>query len=127
MKRMIGAQLGLVAISILLGIFLFVSGREHRVFVENKSIGEHKAFKSVVYAIDNQEDVKVKKNKKKVSMVKGSSHEIVVIYKEGGIEKKISREFRLKALEEATISIPGLIGDSEEWIEYKSTKMKQKS
>ncbi len=127
MKRMIGAQLGLVAISILLGMFLFVSGREHRVFVENKSIGELKAFKSVVYAIDNQEDVKVKKNKKKVSMVKGSSHEIVVTYKEGGVEKRVSREFRLKALEEATISIPGLIGDSEEWIEYKSTKMKQKS
>ncbi|GLI56042.1 hypothetical protein PM10SUCC1_15560 [Propionigenium maris DSM 9537] len=127
MKRMIGAQLGLVGVSILLGIFLFVSGREHRVFVENKSIGEHKAFKSVVYTIDNQKDVKIKKNKKKLSNVKGSSHEIVVTYKKDGVEKKISREFKLKALEEATISIPGLVGGSEEWIEYKSTKMKQKS
>lgn len=127
MKRMIGAQLGLVVVSVLLGIFLFVSGREHRVFVENKSIGEHKAFKSVVYTIDNQKDVKVKKNKKKVSRVKGGSHEIVVTYKKDGMEEKISREFKLKALEEATISIPGLIGGSEEWIEYKSTKMKQKS
>ncbi len=127
MKRMIGAQLVLVGVSILLGIFLFVSGREHRVFVENKSIGEHKAFKSVVYTIDNQDDVKVKKNKKKVSMVKGSSHEIVVTYEESGMEKRVSREFKLKALEEAIISIPGLIGGSEEWIEHQSTKMKQKS
>ncbi len=127
MKKMIGAQLGLAVISIILGAILFVSGREHRVFVENKSVGEHKAFKSVVYTIDNQKEIKVKKNKKKLSKVKGSSHEIVVTYKKDGEEQKVSREFKLKALEEATISIPGLIGDSEEWIEYKSTKMKQKS
>lgn len=127
MKKMIGAQLGLVVICIILGVFLFVSGREHRVFVENKSVGEHKAFKSVVYTIDNQKEIKVKKSKKKLSKVKGSSHEIIVTYKKNGEEQKVSREFKLKALEEATISIPGLIGGSEEWIEYKSTKMKQKS
>ena len=127
MKKMIAAQLSLVGIFILLGVFLFVSGREHRVFVENKNIGEHKAFKSVVYTIDNQKETKVKKNKKKLSNVKGTSHQIVVTYKKDGEEQKVSKEFKLKALEEATISIPGLIGDSEEWIEYKSTKMKQKS
>ena len=126
MKRMI-AQLSLVAVMVVLGGMLFVTGKEHRVFVENKSIDGYKAIKKVLYIVDGGKEVKVKKNKKKLSNVKGTAHEIVVIYEKGGETHQIEKSFKLKAMEEASISIPRLINGSEEWIKYESTKTKQKS
>ena len=126
MKRMI-AQLSLVAVMVVLGGMLFVTGKEHRVFVENKSTDGYKAIKKVQYIVDDGKEVKVKKNKKKLANVKGSTHQILVIYEKGGETYRIEKAFKLKAMEEALISIPRLIGGSEEWIKYESTKIKQKA
>jgi len=126
MKRIV-AQLSLVAVMVVLGVILFVTGKEHRVFVENKSIDGYKAIKKVQYVVNGEKEVKVKKNKKKLSKVKGSTHQIVVIYEDGGKTHKIEKSFKLKVMEEASISIPMLIGGSEDWIDCESTKTKQKS
>ena len=126
MKRIV-AQLSLVAVMVVLGVILFVTGKEHRVFVENKSIDGYKAIKKVQYVVNGEKEVKVKKNKKKLSKVKGSTHQIVVIYEDGGKTHKIEKSFKLKVMEEASISIPMLIGGSEDWIDSESTKTKQKS
>ena len=99
MKKLV-AQLGLVIVLIVLGVFLFVTGREHKVFVENKSVEDYKALKEVHY-------------------VKGGTHEIVVTYEKDGESYQIEKSFKLKVTEEALISIPALIGDSEKWIEFK--------
>lgn len=126
MKRVV-AQLGLVAVSVVLGVILFITGKQHRVFVENKSVDEYKALKEVHYVVNGDKEVKVKKNKKKLSNVKGTTHEIVVTYEKGGENLQIEKSFKLKVMEEALISIPRLIGGSEDWIEYKRPKTKQKS
>jgi len=126
MKRVV-AQLGLVAVSIVLGVILFVTGKEHRVFVENKSVDEYKAVKKVQYVVNDDKEIKVKKNKKKLSNVKGTTHEIVVTYEKAGENIQVEKSFKLKVMEEALISIPRLIGGSEDWIEYKRPEIKQKS
>ncbi len=118
------AQLGLVAVMVLIGVYLFISGKEHKVFIENKTAGEYKAVKVAYYTVNDQEEEKIKKRKKKLAKVKGKSHEITVVYKDGDKEQKVTKEFTLGAMDEATISIPSLLGGSAQWIEVESTRKK---
>lgn len=116
------AQLALVAVMLLLSTFLFITGKEHKVFIENKTVGEYKAVKVAEYTVNDQEAVKIKKRKKKLAKVKGRTHEISVTYKNGDKEQTVTKKFTLGAMDEATISIPVLLKDGSDWIEIKSTR-----
>jgi len=105
---------GLVAI-LILAIFLFVTGKEHAIFIINK--GEAYTPKNVYYVLDNEKkEVKIKKKKKKREYVKGTTHEIKVRFEdENGTQVEASRDFKVKLGEKITINV-ALIEDSSKWI-----------
>lgn len=105
----------LIIIMVAVSVFLFISGRQHTVYIENK----YKDIKSidVSYSVDGEKIKKIKANKKKVELVKGRSHNILVEFKgENGDMKKIEKSFTLGATENIEINIPLLINNNDNWI-----------
>ena len=120
--KTIGARAGVILAMILLGIFLFITGKEHAVFIENK--GEEYTPKNVYYILDGQKEIKIKKKKKKREYVKATNHTIVVRFKNvDGIEKKVLKEFKTKMGQKITINV-AMIEDESRWL--KSEKIEEK-
>ena len=71
-----------VLILILIGIFLYIIGKEHKVLIENRdiSVGDITYSAGITYEVrvDNQEISVIKKGERKVARVAGVSHKIVV-------------------------------------------------
>ncbi len=126
MKRII-AWISLTLGLVVLAVFLFISGKEHKVFIENKKIDGIKPLKSVVYVVDDQKKVKIKARKKKVAMLKGTSHKMVLTFKKDGKEVTLEKDFKLKVNGEVVISVPKIIEGRDGWLIYKTPKSKQKS
>lgn len=107
----------LVLIMILLSVFLFVTGRQHMVYVENGKKNDSIKSVDVSYSIDGAKMTKIKPTKKKLELVKGKKHVILVEFKgENGELKSIKKEFILKITENAEISLPLLINQKDNWI-----------
>jgi hypothetical protein len=106
---------GVIIAILILAVFLFITGKEHAIFITNK--GETYTPKKAYYILDGKEkEVKIKKKKKKREYVKGTSHTIEVRFKDrDGNEKKISRDFEAKIGEKISINV-ALIEDEKRWI-----------
>lgn len=116
-------RIGVILAMILLGVFLFISGKEHAVFIENK--GEKYTPKNAYYILDGKKEVKVKKKKKKREYAKGVKHTIEVRFKNiDGVEKKFVKEFEAKMGKKITINIAMIESDS--WIKMENLKSKKK-
>ena len=103
---------------IVLSVILFITGRQHNVYIENKPKGEYVAVKDIRYSLDGEKEKKIKPNKRKAEVVKGRSHKIVVQYKDtDGVTKEIEKKFELKATEDIIIYLPVLTNNGEEWME----------
>ena len=121
MKTII-ARISVILAMILLGVFLFISGKEHAVFIENK--GEKYTPKSAYFIIDGGKEVRVKKKKKKRAYVKGVKHTIEVRFKDvDGIEKKIVKEFKTKMGKKMTINVAMIESDS--WLKIENLEIKK--
>ena len=113
---------GVILVMVLLGVFLFISGKEHVVYLANK--GKSFTPKNVYYVLDGQKEVRVKRNKKKRGYVKGTTHIIEVRFEgQDGVEKKIIKEFETKMGEKNYINV-ALIESDSEW--FKSEKIEEK-
>ena len=113
---------GVILVMVLLGVFLFISGKEHAIYITNK--GTSFTSKSVYYILDGQKEVRIKKNKKKRGYVNGSTHTIEVRFKgKDGVEKKVIKEFETKIGEKNYINV-ALIESESVW--FKSEKIKEK-
>lgn len=68
--------------------------------------------------VDNQEIGVIKKGERKVARVAGVSHKIVVeeIKDKVLIGEKYEKKFKLKINESATVNIPAMINNANEWI-----------
>jgi hypothetical protein len=55
--KTIVARIVVILAMILLGVFLFISGKEHAVFIENK--GEKYTPKKAYYILDGKKEVKI--------------------------------------------------------------------
>jgi len=113
----------LIVALILSGIFLYTIGKEHKVIIDNKDI----TVGDIVYNADNTYKIRVddteigliKKGKRKVVKVTGINHKIVLeeikdeLLTGGG--EKYKKEFKLKTSENATINIPAMINNVNEW------------
>ena len=107
---------------ILLGTFLFISGKEHAVFIENK--GDKYTPKNAYYILDGEKEIKIKKKKKKREYVKGVNHTIEVWFKgAGGNEKKMVKEFKTKMGEKVTINVAMIESDS--WLKIEELKSEE--
>lgn len=120
--KTIAARTGVILAMILLGIFLFISGKEHAVFIENK--GEKYTPKNAYYILDGKKEVKIKKKKKKREYIKGVNHTIEVRFKDAdGVEKKIVKEFKTKMGKKIMINVAMIESDS--WLKIEDLKSKK--
>ena len=108
----------LLGILIVLSGMLFVTGRQHNVYVENKTRDQYVTVKDIKYSLDGEKEKKIKPDKRKAETVKGRSHKIIVEFKdEAGNKKEIEKNFDLKATEDIIIYLPVLVKDENGWLE----------
>ncbi len=119
------ARGGVIVAVLILAVFLFISGKEHAVFITNK--GESYTPKKAYYIIDGREkEVRIKKKKKKREYVKGTNHTIEVRFKDiDGNEIKVSRKFEAKLGEKISINV-ALIEDEKRWITKEKIEKEKK-
>ena len=122
MRKRIIIRITLIIALILIGIFLYTTGKEHKVLIDNKDIivNDNTYGVSTVYKVwvDNQEIGVIEKNKRMVATVTGASHKIVVeeISNQVLSGEKYERIFKFKNNEGAVINIPAMINSLNEWI-----------
>lgn len=120
-RRMI-IRISVIVSLILLGFFLYIVGKEHKVFIDNKEISSgniiYSAEDSYKVWMDNQEIGVVKKGQRKVAKVVGVSHK-VTLQKIRGKDLTgpvYERKFKLNPKEGAVLNIPALINTLDEGI-----------
>lgn len=121
MKRILSwAVVG--AVTIIISVFLFVTGKQHKVMLINGADGVEVPAR-VSYIVDGENADKpksIRANKKGVVYVKGINHEIVIKFKDvDGTNKEITKKFKTKISQEETIDFAGIINGTEDWITYK--------
>jgi len=113
----------LIVVLIFIGIFLYTIGKEHKVLIDNKDItvGDITYSAGATYKVwvDSQGIGLVEKDERKVARVAGASHKIVVeeIKDKVLTGEKYEKRFKLKTNENATVSIPAMINNANEWID----------
>ena len=104
---------------IIIGIFLYVIGKEHIVFIDNRYISisdiTYSPDTTTIYGVrlNNQDTIVIKKDERKMTKVIGASHNILVeeIKDNGLIGERYEKSFKLKINESATINIPAIVKD----------------
>lgn len=124
MKRILSwAVVG--AVTIIISVLLFVTGKQHKVMLINGADGAEVPAR-VSYIVDGENADKpksIRANKKGVVYVKGINHEIVIKFKDAdGTNKEIAKKFKTKISQEETIDFAGIINGTEDWIIYKAAE-----
>ena len=115
-------RISLIVVLILIGNFLYIIGKEHKILIDNKDITvsdiTYSAGTTYEVRVDNQEIGVIKKSERKVARVAGVSHKIVVeeIKDKVLTGEKYERIFKFKSNEGAVINIPAMINNANEWI-----------
>ena len=122
MRKRIIIRITLIAVLLLISVFLYTTGKEHKVLIDNKDtvVNDNTYNASAVYKVwvDDQEIGVIEKGKRMVATVKGASHKIVVeeISNQVLSGEKYERIFKFKNNEGAVINIPAMINSLNEWI-----------
>ena len=124
MKRILSwAVVG--AVTIIISVLLFVTGKQHKVMLINGADGAEVPAR-VSYIVDGENADKpksIRANKKGVVYVKGINHEIVIKFKDAdGANKEIAKKFKARISQEETIDFAGIINGTEDWITYKAAE-----
>jgi hypothetical protein len=115
-------RISLVVVLILIGIFLYTIGKQHKILIDNRDItvGDiaYRAGTTYNIWVDNQEIGMIKKGERIKVMVTGVSHKIIVEEIKDKVlsGKKYEKMFKLKVNEDIVINIPAMINDLNEWI-----------
>ena len=123
MRKRIIIRTTLIVVLILIGIFLYTVGKEHKVLIDNRdiSVGDITYSADTTYKVwvDNQEIGVIEKGGKKMARVKGISHKIVVEEIKDNVltGEEYEKRFKLKTNESATVNLPAMINDKNEWID----------
>ena len=119
MRKRIIIRITLIVVLIIIGIFLYVIGKEHIVFIDNRYISisdiTYSPDTTTIYGVrlNNQDTIVIKKDERKMTKVIGASHNILVeeIKDNGLIGERYEKSFKLKINESATINIPAIVKD----------------
>ena len=111
-------RLVLVAALIALGIWLFYIGREHQIFLDNKTFGDFKALEQVNVSINNGETVELMPRERDMKKVVGSKFEIKaeVFDDKGEISNTITKTINLCFSKDIMINLPAFAGGAENFI-----------
>ena len=111
-------RLVLVAALIALGVWLFYIGREHQIFLDNKTFGDFKALEQVNVSINNGETIELMPRERDMKKVVGSKFEIKaeVFDDKGEISNTITKIINLCFSKDIMINLPAFAGGAENFI-----------
>ncbi len=111
-------RLVVLALLVLLGIWLFYIGREHQIFLDNKTLGEFKALEQVNVSINGGEPVEIMTRERDVKKVVGPKFEIKaeVFNEDGEIEKTVTKTVHVCFSKDIMINLPTFAAESGDFI-----------
>ena len=120
MKRNI-IRLALVIVLIVLGLCLYVLGKEHKIFVDNRDIvingTELKSTNPFIVYVDNVDLEEVGNGKRKVAYSPGPWHTVKAIEKlPDGTTREFVKKFTLSPKDTAIINLPALVSEKDGWL-----------
>ncbi len=120
MKRNL-IRIALVVVLIALGFGLYVLGKEHQIFVDNKDIVingvEYKSENTITVVVDNVDLEEVKKGKRKVAYSPGPWHKITAVeILPDGSTREVERKFTLSPRDVAVVNLVALFEVEEGWL-----------
>ena len=101
-----------------LGFWMFWIGREHQIFLDNKTLGEYKALEQVNVSINGEKPVELMSRERDMKKAVGPKFELKaeVFDEEGNVVNTITRTIEPKCSKDIMINLPALAGGSEEFI-----------
>ena len=113
-------RLVLIAALILLGVCMFFIGREHQIFLDNKTLGDFKALEQVNVTINNGETVELMTRERGVKKIVGTKFEIKaeVFNEDGEISNTVTKEINLclSLSKDIMINLPAFAAGNENFI-----------
>ncbi len=116
MNRRNGVRILLAAALVLLGVYLYVSGKQHQMFVDNMAVeieGKTYAPEALVRAaFDGGEPLELASGDRDVTQVVGPRHsvKIEVLNESGDVVKTLEGEFRWVSTKKGMFSVPAFLG-----------------
>ena len=101
-----------------LGVYLFYIGREHQIFLDNKTLGEYKALEQVNVSINGGDTVELMERERDMRKAVGPSFELKAeIFDENGeVANTITKTITPAFSKDIMINLPALAGGSEGFI-----------
>ena len=101
-----------------LGVWLFYIGREHQIFLDNKTFGEYKALEQVNVSINGGRAVELMSRERDMKKAVGPTFELKaeVFDEDGEIVNTITRTLTLGCSKDVMISLPALAGGAEGFV-----------
>lgn len=101
-----------------LGVWLFYIGREHQIFLDNKTLGEHKALEQVNVSVNGGEVVELMERERDVKKVTEPSVEVRadVFDEDGNVVKTLTKRIELGFSRDIMINLPAFAGGSGDYI-----------
>ncbi len=120
MKRNV-IRIALVVVLVALGFGLYVLGKEHQIFVDNKDIVingvEYKSENTIKVVVDNVDLEEVKKGKRKVAYTPGPWHKITAVeILPDGTTREVERKFTLSPNDAAVVNLVALFEVEDGWL-----------
>ena len=116
--KMIRNWIILTIVVIGISVALFITGRLHSIYFENKAKDGYAAIKDISYSLNGEKAKKVRVNRRGMSEGKGRTHELLITYKdENGKKQELKKSITLGATENVIIYLPVLVGNGENWME----------
>ena len=101
-----------------LGFWMFYIGREHQIFLDNKTLGEYKALEQVNVSINGEKPVELMSRERDMRKAVGPKFELraEIFDEDGNITNTITKTIVVKCSKDIMINLPALAGGAEEFI-----------
>lgn len=101
-----------------LGVYLFYIGREHQIFLDNKTLGEYKALEQVNVSINGGDTVELMERERDMRKAVGPSFELKaeIFDENGNVANTITKTITPAFSKDIMINLPALAGGAEGFI-----------
>jgi len=116
LNRRNGFRIGLLVVLVLIGVYLFTSGKQHQMLVDNMEIVlEGKAYPAEAFvrvAFNGKEPLELASGDRDVTQVVGPSHtvKVEVLNESGDVLKTLDGDFKWVSKAKGMFSIPAFMG-----------------
>ena len=102
----------------LLGMWLFYIGREHQIFLDNKTLGDYKVLEQVNVSINGGKSVELMSRERDMRKAVGPEFELKaeIFDEDGNIVNTLTKTITLGFSKDVMINLPALSGGAEEFI-----------